>query len=178
MTDEPKEKRRGRVRRILRPRMPWQRSTGIGSSWNIATSALNRTKALCPNCQNGRLRVSDAYEHDEDDHATPLLVCTSCDFTQNISTELENAAAIISNLRIGERRFLIAALCAFAIGIIYLIVADALATMIGITMISILLFANAIVFRYRAWQVANDKLYQVKAPIGAWLRYEFSKNSE
>lgn len=177
-TEQPKKKKRGRIRRAL-PSMPWQRqNTGIGSSISFARAALRRKRASCPSCETGHLTVRDAIEQDDGSTSTPLLVCDNCGYTQNISFELDDVAGKIADLRLGERRFLMASLGAFAFGLIYLLVAGNLFTMIGATFISILLFVNALVFRYRVWQLTFHRLYETKPPIIEWLRYEMSSNSD
>lgn len=177
-TDKPKKKRFARIRQTL-PKMPWNRQhTGIGSSISLARSALRRARASCPNCEAGFLKVTDAIEHDDGSATTPILACNSCGYTQNITIELDNVAEKIADLRTGERRFLMAALGAFAFGLLYLVIAGNLFTMIGATFIAVLLFANAIVFRYRVWQVSHGKLFLTKPPFGEWLRYELSSSKD
>lgn len=177
-TEQPKRKRFSRTRLVL-PKMPWnQQHTGLGSSISLARTALRRSRASCPSCQTGFLKVADALEHDNRDTTTPLLVCNACDYTQNISVELDNVAGRIADLRIGERRFLIAALGAFVFGILYLLVAGNLFTMIGASLIAVLLFANALVFRYRVWQLTFMRIYEAKPPFLAWLKYELSNSKE
>lgn len=172
--EEQKKSRFGRFKRTL-PRMPWSRQhTDLGSSWSLARSALRRSRTSCPSCNTGFLKVADAIEHDDRTTSTPLLVCNSCDYTQNISVELGNVAERIADLRIGERRFLISALGAFALGVVYLLVSGNLFTMIGATLIAVLLFANALVFRYRVWQLTFKRLYETRPPFSDWLRYELS----
>lgn len=174
-TEQPKKKK---FTRML-PKMPWQRQyTGIGSSISLARSALRRSRASCPSCDNGFLKVTNAIEYDDDSTTTSLLVCNACGYTQNITVDLNNVAAKIADLRIGERRFLLAALGAFVIGILYLLVAGNLFTLIGATFIAVLFFTNALVFRYRVWQISHRKLFLKKPPFGEWLRYELSNSKE
>lgn len=173
-TEEPKKKGRSRIRKAL-PTMPWQRkNTGIGSSISFARAALRRKRASCPNCENGHLTVRDAVEHDGGSIATPLLVCDNCGYTQNISFELDNVAEKIASLRLGERRFLFAALGAFTFGLLYLVIAGNLFTMIGATLIAVLLFGNALFFRYRVWQLTFSRVFEPRAPWLDWLKYEMS----
>ena len=177
MSEKPRKKRFGRIRSTL-PRMPWQRrATGIGSSISFAKSALRRARAECPSCQTGHLKVTKAIDHDGTDDEISILACNNCDHTQNIEFELDNVAERIADLRLGERRFLISALVAFGFGLIYMYATGNVFTVIGATMIATFLFANALVFRYRVWQLSHSKLFQTKAPWGEWLRYEFSNKS-
>ena len=77
-------------------------------------------------------------------------------------------------LRIGERRFLIAAACAAGLGFLYYFMTGYLFTLIGAMLIAAMILTNAMVFRYRVWQIVHRRLYQEKAPLGEWLRHEFS----
>ena len=43
-----------------------------------------------------------------------------------------------------------------------------------VTGIAAMILTNAMVFRYRVWQIVHRRLYQEKAPLGEWLRHEFS----
>ena len=47
-------------------------------------------------------------------------------------------------------------------------------TLIGAMLIAAMILTNAMVFRYRVWQIVHRRLYQEKAPLGEWLRHEFS----
>ena len=48
-------------------------------------------------------------------------------------------------------------------------------TLVGAMLIAAMILTNAIVFRYRVWQIVHRRLYESKAPLGDWLRHEFSK---
>lgn len=180
-SEPPRKKRFKRTRKAVINLLPWTGPdvlNSVGSSYNYAQTALRRRQAPCPNCKSGRLMVKDAIHHEDTTSSTPLLVCDSCEYSQNISLELENVAERIADLRVGERRFLIAALGSFALGLAYLLVAGNLFTMIGATLIAVLLFANALVFRYRVWQLSFKRLYETRPPFSDWLRYELFSSKE
>lgn len=48
------------------------------------------------------------------------------------------------------------------------------ATLLGGTLLSIVVGAMALVARYRAWQIQNGRMFERQAPLGAYLRWELA----
>ena len=176
--ERPTPKKRGRIRRSM-PKMPWnRRNTGIGSSLHFAREAFSRKKATCPICGAGRLRVRDDINQSDGQILTPVLACDTCEHTESITLQLDKIADRIDEFRVGERRFLLAAFGTVGFGLLYYLLTGNIYTLIGVSLISVTLFANALVFRYRVWQITFGRLYEAKgAPLRDWLRYEFSSKS-
>ena len=159
-------------RRIPKERMSWN---DAGSSFSFALSALKkRRSSTCPACQTPRsVSLLEAVNHEGGD-TTYVLGCNNCDYIENIEMKLEAVTATIDSLRIGERRFLIAAACAAGFGFLYYFMTGYLFTLIGAMLIAAMILTNAIIFRYRVWQIVHQRLYEAKAPLGDWLRHELS----
>lgn len=160
-------------KRIKKHKLSWDEA---GTSFSFAISALKkRRSSACPSCQtpNG-VSLLETVNH-ESGNTTYVLGCGNCDYIENIEMKLEAVTGIIDNLRIGERRFLVAAACAAALGFLYYFVTGYLFTLIGAMLIAAMTLTNAIIFRYRVWQLVHQRLYEAKAPLSDWLRYEFSK---
>jgi len=176
--EQPSRNKRGRIRRSM-PKMPWnRRNTGIGSSLHFAREAFGRTRATCPICGAGRLRVRNDTNQGDGQLLTPVLACDTCKHTESITLQLDKIADRIDEFRVGERRFLLAAFGTVGFGLLYYLMTGNIYTLIGVSLISVTLFANALVFRYRAWQITFGRLYEAKgAPLRDWLSYEFSSES-
>ncbi|MCX8500936.1 MAG: hypothetical protein ORO03_04500 [Alphaproteobacteria bacterium] len=164
-------------RSVVRSRIGGQKD--IGSSYGFALSALRkRRSSSCPKCGNEQsVSVLEAITG-ETGGTTYVLGCKNCDYVENVEITLEGVAKTIDSLRIGERRFLIAAALAAAFGFAYYFVTGYLFTLIGAILIAALILLNALTFRYRVWQLVHGRLYEAKPPMGDWLRHEFSKGED
>lgn len=162
-------------RSLVRSRIGSQKD--IGSSYGFALSALKMRKSSgCPKCGNDQgVSLLEAFTGDTGS-TTYVLGCKSCDYVENVEMSLEAVSKTIDSLRVGERRFLIAAAFAATFGFVYYFVTGYLFTLIGSMLIAALILLNAMTFRYRVWQLVHNRVYQTKAPLGAWLRHEFSDN--
>lgn len=161
---------------------PRSRVTGqrdVGSSFSFAVSAIKKGKqrTVCPQCgASGSMALVKAIHHDSG-NSTYTLGCQNCEYTEEVEMQLAAIGKKIDELRIGERRFLIAAGCAAAFGFLYFFLTGYLFTLIGAMMIAAALLINSMMLRYRVWQLVHKRLYEKKAPLGDWLRYEFSSQS-
>ncbi|WP_299592504.1 hypothetical protein [uncultured Tateyamaria sp.] len=92
---------------------------------------------------------------------------------EEVEMVLAAVTKTIDELRIGERRFLIASAGAVGFGFLYYFVTGYLLTLIGAVLIATMLLFNALHLRYRVWQYVHKRLYENKAPVRDWLRHEF-----
>lgn len=158
-------------KRIPKQRLSWR---DAGSSFSFALSALKRRSSTCPECEAPRsLTLLEAVNSAGGD-VTYVLGCQHCDYLENVEMKLEAVTKKIDDLRIGERRFLIGAACAAGFGFLYYFMTGYLFTLIGAMLIATMILTNAILFRYRVWQLVHQRLYEDKAPLADWLRHEFS----
>lgn len=164
-------------RNFWRSRLSGQRD--VGSSFAFAVSAIKkgRQRTTCPNCGAvGSISLQDAIHHDSGD-TTYVLGCDHCEHVEEVEMMLEAVSRTIDELRIGERRFLIASGCAAAFGFLYYFLTGYLFTLFGAMLIAATLLVNALSLRYRVWQYVHRRLYEKKAPVRDWLRHEFSSSS-
>lgn len=164
-------------KRVVQSRLGSQKD--IGSSLGFAISALKqrRLKSQCPSCgATSSISLQEAIQHDSGD-TTYILQCRSCDHVQTIEMELEAITRTIDSLRIGERRFLIASAVAAGFSFLYYFATGYLFTLICLMLIAATLLINSLGLRYRVWQLVHKRLYEEKAPIGDWLKYELSSQT-
>lgn len=160
-------------RRLFQSRISGQRD--IGSSFSFALSALKkRPSSVCPSCHApSSVKLIEAITNDSGD-TTYILGCDHCDYIENLEMKIEAVTKTIDDLRTGERRFLIAAVCAVGFGFAYYFFTGYILTLVGSVFIAAILLINAMTFRYRVWQLVHKRLYQNKAPMREWLKQEFS----
>jgi hypothetical protein len=162
--------------KTLDPRARIKGQRDVGSSFSFALSAIKKGKnrTTCPSCRaTGSMALLNAIHHDSGD-STYHLGCQNCDHAEEIEMQLAAISKTIDNLRIGERRFLIASGCAAAFGFLYYFLTGYLFTLIGAMMIAATLLMNSLLLRYRVWQYVHKRLYEKRAPLMDWLRYEVS----
>lgn len=163
--------------RMIQSRLGAQKD--IGTSFGFAISALKqrRLKSQCPSCgATSSVSLQEAIQHDSGD-TTYILQCNSCDHLQTIEMELEAITKTIDSLRIGERRFLIASAAAACFSFLYYFATGYLFTLICLMLIAVTLLMNSLGLRYRVWQLVHKRLYEKKAPIRDWLKYELSSQT-
>lgn len=165
---------------LFKPRLP--RVSGLGdttkSSATWAREAFSRSGSRCPieGC-GGSLTILDIIESDDVD-AQPVrsLVCQTCNTSQPIDQLIDRAAAQIDDIRSGERIFFISGMALFIVFTVMAFLNGSLLTLFGGAVFALLLIMRGFVFRYKAWQATNRKMFEDNPPIMEWLREEFSKN--
>lgn len=161
---------------LFKPRLP--RVSGLGdttaSSVRWAKSTFKRSGAACPSC-GGKLEILDIIE-EETQEVTRSLVCQECGQHEPIDQLIDQAASQINTLRDGERTFFFSGTAVFTVFAAISFLNSDLTTFLGGAVFSLILMMRGFVFRYRAWQCANKKLYLDRPPIREWLADEFSDN--
>lgn len=159
---------------VLRPKLP--RISGVGSTTKTsvgwARSAFSRSGTRCPieGC-GGTLEIRD-IKHSEDQPIERFLVCPNCGTTEPIDTLLDQAASKIDHLRSGEKTFFLWGCLIFIVfGGISLLNRDIM-TFLGGSVFALILIMRAFVFRYRAWQACNRRLFEDRPPIMDWISDE------
>jgi hypothetical protein len=148
-----------------------------GTSFRFALGALKKHPPICPKCGEGHTVVLEAIQHDSG-AITYVLGCTTCDYTESIDYKLEEVADQIDQLRVGEKRFLLAAAAAAAFGFVYYFLTSYLFTLIGAMFIAATLLFNALVFRFRVWKIVNGRVgpdQDRRSMLLDWLRQEISQ---
>lgn len=147
----------------------------VGSSAGFVLSALKKRKgSACPLCHAPKGASLVEAVDQQAGGVVYFLGCERCDYVENIEFQLEEVAATIDSLRLGEKRFLLAAAGAVLFGFAYYFATGLIITLIAAMLIATMILTNALVFRYRVWQIVHRRLYEKNAPIRDWLRHEFS----
>ena len=137
------------------------------SSLGWTKAAFSRTGATCrmPGC-DGALRI-------EERASERLLVCPKCGTEQVIDELIDAAAEKVDELRRGERQLFFLGISLFvATSLLALINGDPL-TFFGGAVFALILIQRAMIFRYRAWQALNRKLFEDRPPVRQWIADEF-----
>ncbi|KPN62912.1 hypothetical protein SAMN04488527_1647 [Aliiroseovarius crassostreae] len=165
---------------LFKPRLP--RVSGLGdttkSSATWAREAFSRSGSRCPieGC-GGTLTILDVIDGEEGDaQAVRSLVCQKCNTSQPIDHLIDRAAAQIDGLRSGERIFFISGMALFIVFTVMAFLNGSFLTLFGGAVFALLLIMRGFVFRYKAWQATNRKMFEDRPPVLEWLREEFGKN--
>lgn len=162
---------------IFRPRLP--RVSGVGdtaaSSATWAKQTFSRSGALCPNegC-DGTLQILDIIPDEDPSAVVTSLACETCGGSEPIEHLIDEAASQIDQLRSGERTFFVSGLMLFVIFAGLAFMNGSFVTLFGGAVFGVLLIMRGFVFRYKAWQITNRKMFETTPPIREWLADEFS----
>lgn len=152
-----------------------------------ATAGIFNAGAPCPSCGGHSLELS--REGFEADGPHPLagdaiFICRSCGYEATTETLVE---AVPAELQDDDRDHRIARIRRtagnlFAFGVIFVVAAASYAayagawlTLAGGVLITSNVWLRAALLRYRAWQMQFRRLYEKKAPIADWIRWELSE---
>lgn len=162
---------------LFRPRLP--RVSGFGdttkSSAKWAMDAFGRSGTRCPmeGC-DGQLQILDVIDgEDGDSQVVRSLVCPKCSTSQAIDHLIDKAANQIDSLRSGERIFFVSGLILFTFFTVLSFLNGSFMTMFGGAVFALLLIMRGFVFRYKAWQITNRRLFDDEPPWRAWLAEEW-----
>lgn len=161
--------------RFLRPHLPSMKAMKFStarSSFRWAKSAFLHSGPRCPNC-GAKVEIKEITNTSDTSQVDRVLICTSCDFYENVATLMEHAVGGIERLRVGERKLFITGLMLFLGASILSFFNKDILTFFGGAVFALVLMQRALLFRYRAWQVTNSKLYSEKPPVREWLKDEF-----
>lgn len=165
---------------LFRPRLP--RVSGVGdttaSSARWAKQAFGRsdTKCTTQGCE-GRLEILDLVDDNQDAEEAKIvksLACQTCGNSQPVEDLINHAATQIDALRSGERTFFLSGIAMFCVFAFLSFTSGNFLTFFGGAVFALLLMMRGFVFRYKAWQATNAKLFETKPPIAEFLRDEFS----
>ena len=137
-------------------------------------TGLTETRHVCPH-DGAPMELHDVFPVDEfsevptDAEPEKSLVCPDCAFTVPISVMKERLKEEAAPFKQSERMFTLFAFGLFVgLGGISLLNGN-LYTLLGGLLFSLMLFMNAIFYRYRYWQCVTGRLFEDRAPFGAFL---------
>ena len=165
---------------IFRPRLP--RVSGVGdtaaSSARWAKQTFARSGAKCPTegCE-GSLEVLDIVDEESANYtATTSLACELCGEHEPIEHLIDQAVEKIDEIRSGERIFFVSGLLIFTAFAFISFLNGNFLTLFGGAVFSIILIMRGFLFRYKAWQITNRKLFSAAPPVREWLADEFKRS--
>lgn len=165
------------LRRIFRPRLPSFKGVSMSttrSSLGWTKAAFSRAGATCPvdGC-DGILEIEDRSGDKGDAEGARFLVCPKCGTEQAIDDLLDAAASKVDSLRKGERQLFLGGAALFVATTILAVVNGDPLTFFGGAVFALILIQRAMIFRYKAWQATNRRLFQDRPPVREWLADEF-----
>lgn len=119
------------------------------------------------------LAILDIIPEDDPTKVVTSLACDVCGGSEPIEHLIDEAAGQIDQLRSGERTFFISGLLLFLVFAVLAFLNGSFVTLFGGAVFGILLIMRGFVFRYKAWQITNRKMFQSTPPIREWLADEF-----
>lgn len=171
------------VRALYAPVAPWRSAartistTGISNEIGMLRRGLS-ARRTCPEC-NSHLAVGDVIEQDADgeplDGSYRAFMCQSCGWHQSIDEALQEAKGSLNSFKSSEKQMLFSGLGIFLLFGLISLFNHSLFTVIGGSIIAICLLMFALFYRYRYWQVANERLFEIRPPIKDWLRDEMAR---
>ena len=179
---------RGTRRWILpAPRLPSKPIREAGAGFRLLRSMgslLLVHRWTCPQCGKASLerREAGAALQAGDGPVTghPVLVCAAgCGYFRILDDEITSPEALVR----GQRLFSSAALT-FVVALAVMASTIALGlylwswvTLLGGVVIGTFIALQAAVLRYRAWQLSYGRLFEARAPVAEWIRWEFDPES-
>lgn len=139
-------------------------------------SVLDTGQATCPRCRRGHLKP--------DPDALDMRVCDNPKCGVRLApAEIGRALAVSGTdfkaLAAHERRqamlLFLAAEVSCILAAAWAVYSGSWMTLFGAVMLGIVLCANAMLARYRAWQLENGRMFEARAPIGAFLAAELGR---
>lgn len=139
----------------------------------MSGTVLGGVQAACPRCRRGRLQSDPA--------ALDLRRCDDADcgasfslaeIGQTIAVEGANLSEVAEQERRQATALFVAAEIVVVAAAVWAIYAGSWTTLFGAVLLATVICATAMVARYRAWQIENGRMFERKAPLGAFLRAE------
>lgn len=173
-TDEKKRHRpvRGALKRMFTVR---RADVRVNEEFGKLRSGFAQTRHLCPHDKTP-MELDDIFQTDVDgnipDGTQPerSLVCPTCSFTVPVSAMKKRLKEEAAPFKKTERMFTMFAFVLFVgLGGISLLNGN-IFTLFGGLLFSLMLFMNAIFYRYRYWQVSTGRLFEARSPFSDFLR--------
>ena len=180
MAEEKTTERRRRrpLRRAVGRLFTIKRTTvRVDDEFNKLRSGINQTRHLCPN-DSTPMELHDVFPVDEKGEipttASPekSLVCPECAFTVPVSVMKERLKQEAEPFKRSEKMFTIFAFILFAGLAVIAFMNGNLYTLLGGLLFSLMLFMNAMFYRYRYWQATTGQMFLDRPAVGQFFREE------
>lgn len=170
-----------RWRQVL-PTAPWRgvktQETGQAFKW-ARSHIVEQRGSVCPDCGQASLHPVQMLEERPGNQASLVVLntssqvyleCKDCGYTEDVTALMLEAANKIDAFAKMERNYAYTAIAMFAFSLILALWIGNPYTLIGGSLLALMLVVHAFNASYRRWQIINSRMYEQKAPIGDFLR--------
>ncbi|MCV9909581.1 hypothetical protein OIV19_18430 [Brucella sp. HL-2] len=163
------------VWKALLPRSPLRniRTKEGKATFEWAKNQLKREKvAQCPECGHSPLTPVNLIneEHDQGHYDQVFLTCETCDYSVDVTDEINNAQQHTASYASVETTYLYtAAAMFFGTGFLAFILSN-FVTFIGGALLTLVLIAYSFQASYRHWQIVNRRMFEATPPIKDFLK--------
>lgn len=169
-----------KVGSAARPRAPrfWKRENKIG--WQLFRSAASPDRPACPECRrNGRHGVLLAVAGSPQLRRCSDPVCEAAFTLDELAQQHARKLHLTAAFRVDHYRRQALIMFMIASGLVsaaalFSAYRGSVAMFVGALILSVPLFMTVFAARYRAWQAATGRYYEVRAPFGDFVRDEIA----
>ncbi|SEP49170.1 hypothetical protein SAMN04487843_12952 [Methylobacterium sp. ap11] len=139
----------------------------------MSGTVLGGTHATCPACRRGRLMndpESPALRRCDDPACGATF--TLAEMGRTFALEGTDARDLARDARRQAWSLFLAAVVIGCLAAAWAVYAHSWLTLLGALLLCIVVLASALVQRYRAWQLDQGRMFEARAPIGAFLAAE------
>lgn len=164
------------IRSFMKDRLARRIGPEHRSFAGMTGTVLGGTSALCPRCRRGRLA--------SDPDALDMRTCDdpACDARyslEDLGRTFAVEGADVADLAAYERRqattLFVAAEIVGVLAAAWAVYAQSWLTLLGALLLCLVIFATGMVHRYRAWQLEEGRMFEMRAPLGAFVASEWGR---
>lgn len=169
------KKKRGFVGRLFRPweNITPQRDDGLRVSDELRALrvGLSEKEQLCP-VDGKQLELITII--DEREGTSQRALACDCGWQMPVDDVIQNVQKELIGVKNAERQFMTYGLLMVIVFGGISLLNGSLITFLGGAILGLALIIRSIFFRYRGWQMQNERMFEEKAPIMDWLRNEWN----
>ncbi|WP_264051530.1 MULTISPECIES: hypothetical protein [Methylobacterium] len=141
---------------------------------SMTGTVLGGTHAPCPDCRRGQLvAVPDALDRRRCDDPACGAEYALAELGRTFAQEGADLRALAAHERRQAFTLFVAAEIIGVLAAAWAVYAHSWLTLWGALLLCIVVCATAMVSRYRAWQLEQGRMFEARAPLGAYLAAEF-----
>lgn len=162
------------IRSYLRDRLARRVGPEHRAFAGMTGTVLGGTRTICPACRRGRLMgVPDALDRRRCDDPACGAEYALAEFGRTFALEGADLRALAAHERRQAVTLFVAAEIVGVLAAAWAIYAHSWLTLLGALLLCVVVCATAMVSRYRAWQFEQGRMFEARAPLGAFLAAEF-----
>lgn len=140
---------------------------------SITGTVLGGTRAICPACQRGQLvSVPDGLDLRRCDNPRCGAEYSLAELGRTFALEGANMRELAAHERQQAFTLFVGAEVIGVAAAAWAVYAHSWLTLLGALLLCIVICAAAMVSRYRAWQLEQGRMFEARAPLGAFLAAE------